>query len=263
MKNIPVLIVVLVAFLLLGFSNKGKEKYIENLGFVHIPSGTMQYKGESVTVRDFYIFETEISNKQYQEFLFKLKKQKNWEALRVCAIDSANWNTALSFDNSYAAEYHLTAQYAEYPVVNISYEAALLFCNWLQQKIDEKVSGAIVRLPSETEWIYAAKGGNPNAMYPWEGQQVKAKKDTEFCNYNSPDDGTCLATNFARSYHPNGYGLYNMCGNVSEWTNVPGETIGGSWNSDALQMQLESDDPNSGSKNPSVYIGFRPVVIVN
>lgn len=263
MKNTPVLILVLVAFLLLGFNKKGKEKYIENLGFVYIPSGTMQYKGDEVSVNGFYIFETEITNKQYQEFLFNLKKQKNWEALKVCSVDSANWNVALSFDNSYAKEYHLTSQFAEYPVVNISYEAAILFCNWLQLKINEKVDGAIVRLPSKSEWVYAAKGGSADAKYPWDNQQLKNKKDIEFCNYNSPDDGTCLATNFSRSYYPNSYGLYNMSGNVSEWTNIPGETIGGSWDSDALHMRLEADDLHSGSNNPSAYIGLRPVVIVN
>ena len=45
---------------------------------------------------------------------------------------------------------------------------------------------------------------------------VNGKKEVEFCNYNSPDDGTCLATNLSRSYYPNAYGLYNMSGNVAE-----------------------------------------------
>ena len=54
-----------------------------------------------------------------------------------------------------------------------------------------------------------------------------------------------------------------MSGNVSEWTNEPGETIGGSWDSDALHMQLEADDLHSGSSSPSSYIGLRPVVIFN
>ena len=263
MHKISILVVVIFAFLFLAFSSRNKEKYIENLGFRFIPSGTMQYKGEELSVNSFYIFETEVTNKQYQEFLYKMKKEKRYDLLKVCAIDSANWSDALQFENTYATDYHLTAQFAEYPVVNISYEAALLFCAWLQEKINSKVEGAIVRLPSELEWVYAAKGGNPSAMYPWDNQKWKSKSAMEFCNYNSPDDGTCLATNYARSYIPNAYGLYNMSGNVSEWLNMPGATKGGAWNDDALHMHLEYADSHSGNTGASPYIGFRPIVTMN
>lgn len=259
----PILFVVVIAFVLLAFGQNNNEKYILNMGFKYIPSGTAQYQGKEIAVDGFYIFETEITNKQYQEFLYSLVKKKNWDALKICRIDSANWNQALNFENTYAFDYHLTSQFAEYPVVNISYDAAKMFCAWLEDRIQAKVENAVVRLPTEYEWVYAAKGGNPDAEFPWDNTSIKNKKDVEFCNYNSPDDGTCLATNYARSYFANAYGLYNMSGNVSEWLNTPGVTKGGSWGSDALQMRIDAKDQFSGTSRPSPYIGFRPVVILN
>lgn len=262
MKNTPILIVLVFTLVFLAFNSRNKEKHLESIGFRFIPSGTMEYNGNKVAMQSFFIFQTEITNKQYQEFLHHLKKEKQYDKLRICRIDSLKWNEALPFENTYALDYHLTSQFAEYPVVNISYEAALLFCDWLQQKVQNKVNNAIVRLPDENEWIYAAKGGKPDAVYPWENIATKGKSDIEHCNYNSPDDGTCLATNYANAYYANAYGLYNMSGNVAEWLNAAGNTKGGSWGDDALHMRIDADDNYLGITSPSPYIGFRPVVVL-
>ncbi|MBC8045911.1 MAG: SUMF1/EgtB/PvdO family nonheme iron enzyme [Fimbriimonadaceae bacterium] len=263
MKKILVLLLILFSIICItSFSPDKKAKHLFKYGFKYIPAGKMELYDREVAVNDFYIFETEITNKQYAEFLNYLLKKTRFDDYAICKIDSAGWNNALNFENSYPADYHLTSEFADYPVVNISYEAANLFCDWLENKLEKKISTVDVRLPNAEEWIYAAKGGKEDAEYPWENISPGKEKDFELCNYNSPNDGTCLATNYAKSYFPNAYGLYNLSGNVAEMLNEKGHTRGGSWNSSIIQMKITAADEYKGINPPSPYIGFRPVAVI-
>ncbi len=98
-----------------------------------------------------------------------------------------------------------------FPVVHIAYEDALAYCKWIGH-----------RLPTEAEWEYAAKGGLANAIYPWGNDTEKLNQmantwDGVFPNENGIADGF---ENKApvKSFPPNAYGLYDMAGNVWEWT---------------------------------------------
>jgi sulfatase modifying factor 1 len=256
------LITLFIAAVILAFGNNKERKYLEGMGFRYVPAAEVTIDDETRSIKGFYMYETEITNKQYYEFLTSLRKDKRFADARVAAIDSSQWLEALSFENTYMEDYHLTAEFAEYPVVNISYEGALLFCGWLEERINKRIEGAEVRLPTYTEWVHAARGGKQDAIYPWDNIGMKGKKEHEFCNYNSPDDGTCLATNYAKSYYPNAYGLYNMSGNVAEMLHERGWTKGGSWDSPATEMKIDAEDTYAGFSGPSPYIGFRPVVIL-
>ena len=261
-KTICAIAAIITTILFLSFSIAGKEKALLKYGFKRVPAGILQIDGNQKNIQTFYMFETEITNRQYAEFLNYLLKNNRLDEYAICKIDSAGWNNALTFENAYPQEYHLTAEFAEYPVVNISYEAANLFCDWLEDKLEKKIPTVAVSLPTAYQWMYAAKGGKQDAEYPWENIDTGKKNDFELCNYNSPNDGTCLATNYAKSYFANAYGLYNMSGNVAEMLIEKGNTKGGSWNSTVVHMKIGSQDEYKGVSPPSSYIGFRPVAVI-
>jgi serine/threonine protein kinase len=98
--------------------------------------------------------------------------------------------------------YYDILQYANYPVVNITWEQAYQFCRWRGGK-----------LPSEAQWEKAARGGLEGKLYPW-GDEAP---DCTRANFIGKDSGCIGDTNKVGSYPPNGYGLYDMAGNVYDW----------------------------------------------
>ncbi len=121
-------------------------------------------------------------------------------------VDGANWRQV--HGPGTRGRWHPT-----HPVVHVSWNDARAFAQWCGG-----------RLPSEAEWEHAARGGLTDVRFPWGDQEPD---DTEFmpCNIwqgRFPDHNTAAdgwsGTASAKSYAPNGYGLYNMVGNVWEWT---------------------------------------------
>lgn len=104
------------------------------------------------------------------------------------------------------------------PVAMISYNDAQAFVEWLSAK--EKLP---YKLPTEAQWEYAAKGGLAMPQFPWgdalpDGRRANyADKSTDFeWRDRNADDGFKYVAPVG-SYEPNGYGLYDMAGNVLEW----------------------------------------------
>lgn len=120
--------------------------------------------------------------------------------------------------------------YDEYPVVGVNWDQANAFCYWRTQYWNDfrlEQGDALMdefRLPTEHEWEYAARGGRQMSPYPWGGPYLRNSKGCLLANFkpgrgNYPEDGGQYTVR-ASAYWPNDYGLYNMAGNVSEWTST-------------------------------------------
>jgi sulfatase modifying factor 1 len=137
-------------------------------------------------------------------------------------------------DFSYAANepmvqgYFSHPAFRNYPVVGVTWRQARAFNIWRSRYNDaykDKIGQDHRQpygLPTETEFEYAARGGRIGTDYPWGGPYIKNAKGCLMANFkpgrgNYTDDGGTYTVN-VRSYFPNDYGLYNMAGNVAEWT---------------------------------------------
>lgn len=150
----------------------------------------------AVTLASFVMDAYEVTNAAYTRCV----------AAGVCAAPASN--------GSYTREkYYDDPVFADFPVIYVSWYDAMTYCSW---------RGA--RLPTEAEWEYAARGGLEGQNYPW--GDIFEDGQANFCDTNCSwewankdiNDGY-PDTSPVGSYPPNGYGLYDMAGNVWEWVN--------------------------------------------
>jgi len=144
--------------------------------------------------------------------------------------DTLAWihDFAYSFNDPITNMYFWHPSYDDYPVVGVNWKQARAFSIWRTQLFNSYLmeNGETFvqdfRLPTESEWEYAARGGFDLSPYPWGGPYIRNSRGCFLGNFkpmrgNYMDDGGFYAVKVT-SYWPNEYGLYNMAGNVSEWT---------------------------------------------
>lgn len=200
-------------------------------GMVYIPAGSFLVGsadcGEdampqhSCDSEGFYIDRTPVTNAQFAQFVHEtgyVTEAEQGEGAPIW-IDG-EWRLIPGINWRNPSGQRLPERFEWHPVTQISYQDAQAYCQWLGR-----------RLPTEQEWEYAARGGQRDVRFPW-GNTISAAN----ANYNS--DGTSEVMH----YPANGYGLYDMAGNVWEWTG-------------------SSYLPYPGNQNPSPHFGEQYQVV--
>jgi len=218
----------------------------------------------------------EVNNELYEQFLMDLLRNKEFELLEICKTEKTDWMSLVPDKHKNLTEVEIFGEndpkYPAAPVQNISYEAAVEYCKWLTDSYNsyakkKRFAEVIFRLPTETEWELAARGGKEAVLYPWGGYYyVNAKgcylanfysshiPECEDCKYKSlGNDGGLFPVNTS-AYFPNDFGLYNMSGNVAEMVDTKGIAMGGSWQDIPEDCTVESAKKYNG---PSPAVGFR------
>lgn len=138
---------------------------------------------------------------------------------------------AYTYNEPFTQKYFSHVGFDEYPVVGVTWKQAKAFCKWrtdlkssYQSRLNETPAHDY-RLPTETEWELAARGGLNNTMYPWGSYYTRNGEGCFVANFkplrgnyvaDSPTTTVAMRTGM---FDPNNYGLYDMAGNVAEWTN--------------------------------------------
>jgi formylglycine-generating enzyme required for sulfatase activity len=196
----------LLCWLLLSFFNPAPAQETleaQGLRFRLIPGGSCllgspeeepgRYVDEApphrVTLEPFYLAVTETTNAQYGRFLKATghRPPLYWQDKNLNAPSQ--------------------------PVVGVTWHEAVAFCQWLT-----KVTGQPHQLPTEAQWEAAARGGLSGQPYPW-GAEPPDAGGSYRANYrtNNPGDTGFRLTAPVGRFPPNGFGLFDMAGNVAEW----------------------------------------------
>ena len=144
--------------------------------------------------------------------------------------DTLTWthDYSYSFNDPTTKNYFWHPAFDDYPVVGINWKQATAFAHWRTSMMNsflreiKQPTLPDFRLPTESEWEYASRGGLDASPYPWGGPYTRNLQGCFLANFkplrgNYVADGGLEAIKTA-SYNPNGYGLYDMAGNVAEWT---------------------------------------------
>ncbi len=223
-------------------------------GLVLIPGGTflmgggeddiemsMNNRQRQVTVQSFYLDVTEVANIDWKEFLADVLRNDGGETrYEELYPDTTVWARDLAFNDPIAETYYSHPAFNMYPVVGVNWHQANEYCKWRTQKVNEAITEkdeeAITypsyRLPTEAEWEYAARGLLESEIYAWEGKSLRNAKGQFRANFKRGrgdyagwrgGDGKHMTDGYmitapVMEFWPNDFGLYNMSGNVAEWT---------------------------------------------
>jgi formylglycine-generating enzyme required for sulfatase activity len=226
--------------------------YLMGNGTKHGFSADGEGPVHEVEISPFYIDAATVTNAQFAEFVkdtgYKTEAEKfgwsfvfrlflsPWEAAKVsqvvqgtpwwAPVEGAYWLHPEGPDTNIDDR-------MDHPALHVSWNDAIAYCKWAGK-----------RLPTEAEWEYAARGGLEQQIYPWGDELTPGGEHRcniwqgTFPEHNTKRDGY-VGTAPAKSFPPNGYGIYNVSGNVWEWTN------------DWFGKQYYSESPRKDPKGPA------------
>ncbi|MBT3209448.1 MAG: SUMF1/EgtB/PvdO family nonheme iron enzyme [Bacteroidetes bacterium] len=211
------------------------RKYMFVYSWIDLRQAAVKFRHDDNKVRHHYNFETqryagEVMNERGEKEDVKDRSAfiKN-EVINIYP-DTLCWiqDFTYSYNEPMTNMYFWHPAYDHYPVVGVSWKQAFAFTRWrteLQNSFLAKNGGTFLqdyRLPLESEWEYASRGGQDLSMYPWGGYYTRNNTGCFIANFkpmrgNYTDDGG-IHTVTVGSFEPNEFLLYDMAGNVAEWT---------------------------------------------
>lgn len=246
------------------------------MAFRRIPSGEFEMGDEKKTTRietPFYLAAEEVSARDFAEFLNQMVARNVGDVQNYVQSTDQSANNVLSrLDKDGNIQFYVQDKNEQHPANAVSWIGATRFCEWLSER--EKNFGYSYRLPTEAEWEFACRAYSDGA-YTW-GDKIGGHLE----NIDRAGKGTVATA----SYTSNAFGLYDMHGNVSEWTaspfgsktyldgsearaagpeeDGPRAVKGGSFNSPPAQCRIAF---RAGLEPRAVepWIGFRVVLVVN
>lgn len=184
-----------------------------------------------ISLPSYYIDQHEVTNSQYEECV-------NANVCRIPFTDA---------DSEYENVKHFgDNRYADFPVVLVSYYMSKTYCEWRNNG---------TRMPTGDEWEKAARGMLFNQPYPWgDDPPVCSLGSQSGANFSGCNSNDAYPVN---SFAPNGYGIYDMAGNVAEWVDEANKLIrGGSWNDNESRIKVFSTSEGK-TFDGYVNVGFR------
>lgn len=224
---------------------------------------------------DRYVAKYELSNGEYKVFLSALKSKKQTKLVAKYQPDSTQWaKNVESFYEPFSKLYHWHPAYKNYPAVNISKKGMEAYCAWLSEQYNKDPKKAFTqvqfRLPTEEEWLKFSDA-LPGHRLPWYGNfpykmdkkdeitylaNIKIKDYTKG-SFNYVADGGLTSLKMGQ-YAPNRLGIYDIIGNVAEYTSDD-KIKGGSWDNSLAECFI---DQTQNYTLPDPRVGVRLVMEV-
>lgn len=157
----------------------------------------------TVTIAEFYMFNQEVSNRFYLWFIYDMKLRGDTTMYKKVLPDTLVWRSGSASNEPYVEYYFRHPAYAQYPVVGVTYDQCMLFCEWLTARYNaypkRKFKKVLFDLPDSTQWEYAARGGAELLPFPWKGYAMRNEKGDWMANFRPMSQSGIMRKEFEKT----------------------------------------------------------------